>query len=388
MPERQNIHLALIFKDLAAWVKSSCVGLHVAGFSTAKVLEADGFDVTVFPVRHNVDIVESVDHYNETHAEPITHIVISAPWLSVWDLEALLINFHSTQFVVLSHSNVGFLQADPDGVYLLRQYMELSRRYPNLKVGGNSARFVDWMRDAYGYDAVLLPNLYSLENCKPDRRWDFGAPVLNIGAFGAVRPYKNLMTAAAAAVVISKQLFVPVNFHITYGGESDSTGIVSAIEQMLANTRVKLVAHRWEFWDKFVELVGSMDLLLQPSYTESFNMVTADGVFMGIPSVVSSAISWAPGQWKADSDNATEIARVGLRLLIEGTAEAGRRALRNHNESSLHYWQKFLGIPEPLPDELVSKAGREALRTWIERSTAPPKPKWYQTIWRRIRFAN
>jgi hypothetical protein len=31
-------------------------------------------------------------------------------------------------------------------------------------------------------------------------------------------------------------------------------------------------------------------LLLQPSFTQSFNVVTADGVHQGVPSVVSDAI--------------------------------------------------------------------------------------------------
>ena len=38
-----------------------------------------------------------------------------------------------------------------------------------------------------------------------------------------------------------------------------------------------------------------MDLLISFSYTESFSMVTADGVAEGLASVASDAIDWAPG---------------------------------------------------------------------------------------------
>ena len=103
-------HLALFFKDFAAWIRTSCVGLNVAGFTTAKALRARGVDVSVFPVRHNVDIVHAIDKYNETHKERLTHIVISAPWLSTYDLKCILRNWPDMQVVILSHSNVGFLR--------------------------------------------------------------------------------------------------------------------------------------------------------------------------------------------------------------------------------------------------------------------------------------
>ena len=72
-----------------------------------------------------------------------------------------------------------------------------------------------------------------------------------------------------------------------------------------------------------------MHLLLQPSYTESFNMVTADGVAEGVPSVVSHAIDWAPEHWKAMMDDVLDIARVGRYLLTDPYApQEGIEALK------------------------------------------------------------
>jgi hypothetical protein len=86
-----------------------------------------------------------------------------------------------------------------------------------------------------------------------------------------------------------------------------------------------------------------MHLLLQPSYTESFNMVTADGVAEGVASVVSSAIDWAPEDWKADVDDTLSIARAGRRLLNDHMAAAeGRRALIRYVADGLHSYKKFL----------------------------------------------
>lgn len=339
----KDVRLALIFKDFAAWLRTSCVGLNVAGYATAKVLREHGIDVSVFPVRHNIDIVDSIELYNRSHEKPLTHVVISAPWLSLYDIESMLKHFPHIQFVILSHSNVGFLQADADGMHLLREYHILARKFHNLRVGGNSAKFVEWMRLAYGKeDIVLLPNLYPLADDVQPKIWQRTRP-LKIGAFGAVRPQKNFMTAAAAALVISRELNVPVELHMSFGGEGDGQLTAPAIDQMLRGTQVIIVRHNWVYWDDFIKLVEQMDLMIQVSYTESFNMVTADGISVGIPSVVSPAIYWAPGRWMAEPDDAQDVASTGIYLLTrKDHLYDGIKALHAHNQDAWKFWENFL----------------------------------------------
>jgi hypothetical protein len=106
---------------------------------------------------------------------------------------------------------------------------------------------------------------------------------------------------------------------------------------------VKLVQNGWQSWPNFRQSVGHMHLLLQPSYTESFNMVTADGVAEGVPSVVSDAIDWAPEHWKAEADNVFDIARIGCNLLADPRAASdGFDALQAHNEDGIRAWILFL----------------------------------------------
>lgn len=339
---KNKIHLALFFKDFAAWLNdASCVGLNVAGFTTAKYLNKHGIHTSVFPVRHNVDIVNAIDKYNETHDHRITHAIISAPWLSVHDVKSLIKNFSDVKFVILSHSNVGFLQADPYGVELFREYAKLSDTYPNLLVGGNSIRFVNWFRAAYNKKCICLPNIYPTDHVK-SKVWNRNAP-LKIGAFGAIRPEKNFMTAAASAVAIHSLLGIPVELHMSTGGENCRSTTLPAIVQMTKDIKdFKLIRHDWNTWDKFIKLIAHMDLLISPSYTESFHMVTADGISVGVPSVVSPVISWAPDSWKADPDDALDIADVGIKLLTENQHHLGSNALLKHNEESFKRWVYFL----------------------------------------------
>ena len=58
---------------------------------------------------------------------------------------------------------------------------------------------------------------------------------------------------------------------------------------------------------------------------------------------MSPAIYWAPPSWKADPDNAMNVANVGLKLLTDCEDRAeGLEYLRAHNEDSLEYWERFL----------------------------------------------
>jgi glycosyltransferase involved in cell wall biosynthesis len=163
-------------------------------------------------------------------------------------------------------------------------------------------------------------------------------------ALGAVRPQKNFMTAAASAIAIQKMLGVPVDFHMSTGGEGDGGDVARAIRQMcLGIPNFRLHKHHWQPWEEFIETLKTMDLLLQPSYTESFNMITADGILVGVPSVVSRAIAWAPEDWKADSDDALDIARTGVRLLQDSQAiERGLHAIRRQNEYGIKHWKRYI----------------------------------------------
>ena len=105
----------------------------------------------------------------------------------------------------------------------------------------------------------------------------------------------------------------------------------------------KLVADPWGDWTSFRRLVRNMHLLIQPSFTESFNVVTADGVAEGIASVVSDVIEWAPDHWKASPDNTEDIARVGRRLIHDHTTgRDGFRALKRHNDDGMAQWERFI----------------------------------------------
>lgn len=348
--EKRRSRIVICYKNFGAHKGLSHIGLGVSAMQNARMLREHGYHAEVWPILSADDLKHKLEEdrsqHQHRHHIPVTHVVISAPWLPTMALAHLIREFHNVEFAVVSHSNIGFLQADPGAIRLLREDSELERANPNFHIAANTHKLVTWWEATYGTDMLHLPNMYPLPKRIPQKRWECGT--LRIGCFCAVRPYKNVLTAAAAALEIGVRLRVS---HLEFwfsGGRAEGGGgtIVQSIKEMYNGVpRAKYVENNWESWPNFVKTVGSMDLLLQPSYTESFNVVVSDGISQGIPTVTSEAVDWVPSRWKADSDAASDIADVGIRLLHDpSAARAGEEALIRHNENGLREWERFLKL--------------------------------------------
>lgn len=321
----------------------SHIGLGVAGLNNAKTLLNAGINCEVWPIQTSAALVERL------LTDPaVTHVIVSAPWISIDDWSKIVTRFSSIWFVVNCHSNVGFLQADSNGVANMEGCLQLEKGYPNFKFAGNCRAFSRWIRDTYSAPCLYLPNMYYLNGMTRINRPNFtGTGTLRVGCFGAVRPLKNAMSAGAAAIEIASRLRCQLEFHVSSGRtEGGGQTVMSSLEQMFKPIQyAKLIQNNWQPWPIFLRTVANMHLLMQPSYTESFNMVTADGVAEGVPSVVSEAIEWVPDYWKADSDDAFEISRVGRNLLFDYQApQDGLESLARYVEDGLRQWQAYLAM--------------------------------------------
>lgn len=335
---RKAMRVVIVCKSFQS--VSSHTGLSISGINTIKVLRRAGIPANVVCIAQASELAGVLDRFPDT-----THLVVSAPWIPTITL-ATLANQHSeVQWAVNCHSNTGFLQADTGAVQLIREAMDLSRNTHNFHLAGNSRRLTDWIRECYQIEAQYLPNLYFLDglSCQPRPLYNGGT--LRIGMFGAVRPLKNMMTGAAAALQIGADFREPLELYMC-GGRTEGGGltVLGSIRAMYAGLKsAKIMQHDWEPWPQFRRTVAHMHLLLQPSYSESFNVVSADGVAEGVTSVVSSAITWAPDHWKADVDDTLDIARVGAQLLRDPRgAKDGAKALRAYTADGLLSWQEWL----------------------------------------------
>src|SRR5580700_280171 len=180
--------LVLAYKNFAAHLHISHIGLGVSALNTCKVLRRGGIIADVWPV------VNAKDLSGRLQRDPATHVVISAPWIPSAEIHALVTSNSATRFAVNCHSNVGFLQADSNGVRLVREAMEVEAAAHNFHLAGNSIKFCKWVRSAYTRPCTYLPNLYYLDSdFLPWRPLYGGGGPLRVGAFGATRPLKNFM---------------------------------------------------------------------------------------------------------------------------------------------------------------------------------------------------
>jgi len=335
------MNVVLAYKNLkAANPVLSHIGLGVTAHHGELSLRAAGIPAEVWPV------VDGHHLWAMLAGRPgITHVVTLAPYLDTPFTERLVRHFPQVRFAVTCHSNVGFLQADRHAVKLVREGLALQQRVPNFAVAGNSVKFCEWVEQAYGARCAFLPNLYYLDrpDCPPRPLYREGT--LRLGIFGATRVQKNIMSAAAAALVIARQAPAEgAEIWVSSNREEGGQGVMASVKEMLSHIpRVRLIEAGWHGWREFRQLVSRMHLMLQPSYTESFNMVTADGVAEGVASVVSSAIDWVPKYWQACADTVLDIARVGRQLLRDPYAAAdGYRALQQYNRAGIAAWRAHL----------------------------------------------
>jgi len=329
--------LILCYKDVST--QACHVGLGVTALNLAASLVEAGVYAEIWPVFDGYALRDRLKV-----SPDVTHVVMLAPWVDTPFLRGLTATFPKVQFTVTCHSNIGFLQCDAWSVKVIREQMELERDRLNFRVSGNSKVYCDTMVAAYRRPCQHLPNLHHMQLPPTSReRWSKGT-ILRIGIFGATRVLKNMGTAVAAALITAETLQAETEIWVSAGREEGGKGVMAACRNMVAgHTYARLVESPWQPWAQFHSTVRKMNILLQPSFTESFNNVTADGITMGVPSVVGPAIEWVPRDWQADPDDATELAKTAMRLIGSRRAAArGLRALENYNAAAISAWKQYL----------------------------------------------
>ncbi len=318
----------------------SHVGLGVCALNICKVLAEAGLNPEVWPVFDGFVLRDKL-----RADTTVRDVILFAPWMDTPFLHGLVREQREVTFAMVCHSNIAFLQADRWAMKIIREEIALEQLVPNFHVAGNSIKFCNFIREAYGAECAYLPNLYSLEGVKQTRS-GYRNGVLRLGIFGATRQLKNIMTAAGAALLISERLGVETEIFVSTGREEGGYGVMDSVRQMLmGKRRATLIESTWQPWQEFRETCRYMHLMLQPSFTETFNIVTADGIAVGVPSVVSESIDWVPPRWTAHADDPGHIAEIGIRLLKDpGAASQGLQYLRKYNRAGLQAWFEYLAL--------------------------------------------
>ena len=315
-------------------------GLGINALMTVRVLRQNGIQADLCPVWDVKGLREGLAKYQPTHA------IIQALWIPATDQAQLCSDFPNVQFDVRVHSQIGFLQVEPAAIKILRDLLSLQEGLLNLSVSSNTHRLYEYLHHVYKNRVLYLPNLYDLTRVTRKRDESHDHRLLRIGSFGAHRLLKNHTTAAAAALMIADRRGSDLEFYVNSGrNEGEKAGsILTALRNMFSGLRwAKLVEVPWEEWPNFRKTIAFMDLTMQVSFSETFNLCASDSVAEGVPVVASDAIEWLPHRWHANVDNAEDVCYVGSALLWDiHAAEEGLEKLTKYSAEAISTWLQYL----------------------------------------------
>lgn len=248
-----------------------------------------------------------------------THVIIEAYWV-VPSKFAILTKLHpDVKWIIRNHSELPFLATEGIAIDWALEYL----KYPNVYISSNSDRALSEMKimakACYGHDmaekVLYLPNYYTF-TMDVQKKIKTDDSVIDIGSFGAIRPMKNQLLQAIAAIEFARKIGKRLRFHINYSRiEGNGNNCFKNIRALFEHTsdQYELIEHTWMAHDQFIEVCSQMDIAMCVSFTETFCIVAADMVSMDIPTVVSHDIRWFSG---ASSANPVSSKDMVLKLQI------------------------------------------------------------------------
>jgi hypothetical protein len=312
-------------------------GLFNSANHIVKMLQHMGIEANIAEVIDNNSIDKVVTHYRPDI------VIIEALWV-VPDKFDILMKLHPTvKWIVRIHSKIPFLSLEGSALNWMYKYMNK----PNVYLGVNSNIMIrDLMRFFPSHRLFYLPNYYMIDDDKQSTIEIRFQDIINIGCFGAIRPLKNQLMQAMAAINFGNITHNRIHFYINVGRVEgfQSQNILRNIRALFDNNpKHELIECDWLSMPDFLRLLRSIDLGMQVSLSESFNLVVADMVTRNIPTIVSNEISWMPDECKVD--NSISSITQGLMMIQRHRHRVVRRsqaALDIFNQSSQEAWIEFL----------------------------------------------
>lgn len=329
-------------------LKHTKEGMQTGLFNSATfvkdMLNDNNVESKLFIAKDNNDIDREIKTFDPTH------VIIEALWV-VPQKFAVLSKLHPTvKWVIRLHSETPFLAQEGMAWDWLGDYI----RHPNILIAANSPRM---LAEVTTYLTAILPDdktihnrIIYLPNFYPTKyktkHFDLDKDYIDIGCFGAVRPLKNHMVQAMAALQFAKTVDKKLRFHINARVELTSDSIVRNLRcmfQHLAEQEHELIFHTWTPRKEFLDLCSTMDIGMQVSFSETFNIVGADFISQGVPLICSNEIPWINKKFKADPTSSNEICKALIEACInpKRNVSKNQKALTTYSEVTENIWLQY-----------------------------------------------
>lgn len=280
-------------------------GLYNSTRFISESLVGHNVDSKIIEVTDNNDIDREVREFNPDI------VVIEALWVVPSKFDILKKLHPKVRWYVHLHSHIPFLALE--GI-AIEWFYECQKK--GVKFIANSKPSYDALKailpfNVDRFNLVYLPNVYLSDPMRPVNKPT--EDVLNVGCFGAIRPLKNTLLQAMAAIKFAREKGMFLKFHVNASRlETGGAPVMKNLKELFHQNKQdsKLIEHAWYEPESFINLCHEkIDIGMQVSLTETFNVVSADYVTAGIPIVVSKEVAWACPLSKAQDDSIDAIVK-------------------------------------------------------------------------------
>lgn len=338
-------------------VMYSNIGLSTGLFNSASfvndLLSRTGFTSNLVVVTDNNDIDREVTKYKPTH------VIIEALWVVPTKFAVLQKLHPNVKWIIRLHSEMPFMAGEGMAMDWIGDYST----FKNVVIACNAPRMLNevrlflrvknnWTDEQTNNKVVYLPNYYP-QFYRDARPYDYKKQTVDVGCFGAIRLLKNHLVQAFAAIDFANRIGKKLRFHINAGriemkGEPALHNL-KGLFQHLHDQGHELINHNWTPREQFIDLCSQMDIGLQVSFSETFNIVSADYISQGVPVVGSNEIPWLTSDWFYQTSycaNPTDSKDIADKMVLayknpKSNVKQGQKSLRQYTNKTESIWRKY-----------------------------------------------
>ena len=322
-------------------------GLINSATFVANALTKFGIQAQVVVVNDNNDIDREVTKYKPTH------VIIEALWVVPSKFQILQKLHPNVKWIIRFHSEMPFMAGEGVAMDWIGDYSILK----NVILACNAPRMLrevrnylkiknSWTYKITDSKVIYLPNYYP--QTYKSKVADHEKDIINISCFGAIRPLKNHLLQALAAIEFADSIGKKLQFHINAGriemnGQPMVNNLKGLFQQLFENGH-SLINNQWMPHEEFITLCGKMDIGMQVSFSETFNIVGADLISQGVPVVGSKEIPWMFHEHCADPTNSADMVKKLYSAWKNPLVNvvSNQAALTAYTTTTKKEWNKFL----------------------------------------------